>query len=217
MTRKLTDWLLPLWFPASILLGWQAATSHGILDPLFFPPPTTLAATISEMGHSGDLAQHLGATLTRAALGFLLGTLAGIVVGAAMGASRTVCRSLESVISSIYTLPKLTLLPMLMLLVGIGDTARYLVIAATAFILVTIHTLDGVHGVRRHYIEMACNYGANYMAVFRRVYLPERPSNLYRYPACRRPLSCSHALGRNDQCQRGTRVAGLELLADFRD
>jgi NitT/TauT family transport system permease protein len=179
MTHNLPRWLLPVWLPAAIVLTWQWAASHAILDPLFFPPPTVLLATIVQMARSGDLAHHAGATLSRAAFGFLFGSLAGILTGVSMGASRPVCRSLEPVIAAIYSTPKLTLLPMLMLLVGVGDMSRRLVIAASAFIIVTINTLDGVRGVRRHYIEIASAYGASSLTIFRRVYLPASAPQIF--------------------------------------
>jgi len=179
MRRYLHHWFLPLWLPAGFFLVWQAGATYGLLDPLFFPPPTVLLATIIEMGRAGDLWEHVSATVSRAVLGFLLGSIAGIATGAAMGASQTIRRSLEPVISAIYTLPKMTLLPMLMLLVGVGDTARHIVIAATCFILVTIHALDGVRSVRRHYVEMAYNCGASPATVFRRVYLPASAPQIF--------------------------------------
>jgi NitT/TauT family transport system permease protein len=169
---KLPRRFQPAILPAAILVAWQLAATTRLLDPLFFPPPTTLVASAAGMLRSGDLGQHVRATLSRAASGFLFGLLTGVLCGMAMGVSRTVRRSLEPIVSALYSLPKLTLLPMLMLLVGVGESARLLVIALTVFILIAIHTLDGVRSVSGHYVEMATNCGASSWLVFRRIYLP---------------------------------------------
>jgi len=169
----------PFSLPLAVIVLWQLASLLGWLDPLFFPPPTTLAGAAAQMIQSGDLVEHTSVTLQRTALGFLIGVLLGVLCGTMMGISITVRRILEPVVSSLYSFPKLTLLPMLMLLVGVGDKPRIIVIAATAFILVSINTLDGVRGVNRHYVEMAYNYGASRSTVFRRVYLPASSPSIF--------------------------------------
>lgn len=174
-TPKHPSWhqrLQPFTVPALALIVWQIVSSVGILNPLFFPRPTTLAATAVDMILRGDLGASVGATLWRAGMAFLAGAAAGIACGTAMGISTVVRRSLESMVSSLYSLPKLTLLPMLMLLVGVGETARLIVIATACFIQVALNTLDGIRGVDRHFVEMASNAGASAWQRFRRVYLP---------------------------------------------
>jgi ABC-type nitrate/sulfonate/bicarbonate transport system permease component len=165
-------WLLQLWLPAALLAAWELAVAFSWLDPLFFPPPSKLFATGFEMLRSGDLGEPIRMTASRAGAGFLAGALAGIVCGTFMGALDPVRRSLEPLISALYNVPKLTLLPMLMLLTGTGETPRLILIAAAVFLQVVIHTLDGVRGVSPHYVEMAVNHGATRWLLFRRIYWP---------------------------------------------
>lgn len=170
-TRK-AHWAYSIWLPGGFLAAWQWAAAAGWLDPLFFPPPSRLAqAAVRQFVH-GDLASQVYSTLARSFLGFLAGAVAGLVCGAAMGVSTRVHRSLEPLISALYSTPKITLLPMLMLLVGVGETSRLLIIAAGCFILVAMHTLDGITSVDPHYVDMAQNCGATREVLFRRVYLP---------------------------------------------
>lgn len=165
-------WAYAIWLPLSLLGAWQWAASAGWLDPLFFPPPSRLAqAAVRHLLH-GDLALQVYSTLARSFLGFAAGTLAGLLCGAAMGLSTRAHRSLEPLVSALYSTPKITLLPMLMLLVGVGETSRLLIIAAGCFILVAMHTLDGIASVDPHYVDMARNCGASRHILFRRVYLP---------------------------------------------
>jgi ABC-type nitrate/sulfonate/bicarbonate transport system permease component len=177
--RSRAAWLLHLWLPAGLLAAWELAVALAWLDPLFFPPPSKLFATGFEMLRSGDLGEQIRITLSRTGAGFFAGALAGIVCGIFMGALEWVRRSLEPLISALYNLPKLTLLPMLMLLTGTGETPRLILIAAAVFLQVVMHTLDGVRGVSPHYVEMAVNHGASGWLLFRRVYLPASAPQIF--------------------------------------
>jgi ABC-type nitrate/sulfonate/bicarbonate transport system permease component len=78
----------------------------------------------------------------------------------------------EPLVSALYSTPKLTLLPMLMLFFGVGDASRVFLIAASCFVLIAVHALDAVQSVDPVHVQVARNYGANRLAVFRKVYVP---------------------------------------------
>src|ERR1043166_404671 len=163
---------LGLWLPLALLGVWELLTTLRVLDPLFFPAPSTLTTTAGQMLRHGDLIDQVRSTLGRMLIGFLAGSAAGLVCGLLMGGISAIGRSLEPLISAVYATPNLTLLPMLMLFFGVGDTAGLILIATGCFLLVTVHALDAVRRVNHHYIEMAANYGADRLAIFRRVYFP---------------------------------------------
>jgi NitT/TauT family transport system permease protein len=172
-------WLVPFIAPAAVLLAWEAAVRTSLLDRLFFPPPSALWATFLDMARQGELARRVGVTLMRAGDGFLIGALPGVACGALMGASSWIRRALEPFLAALYATPKLTLLPMLMLLAGTGELPRQILIAATVFLVVVMNTVDGVRGVQPHFVEMAANYGASRRMLFRRVYLPSSAPHIF--------------------------------------
>lgn len=161
-----------LWLPAAVLTLWELLVAVGLLDPLFFPPPSTLVLSTRDLIVSGELGSQLGVTLVRASLGFTFGFAAGLAAGVLMGTVGAIRRCLEPIVSALYTTPKMSLLPMVMLLFGVGDTARILLIALGSFIMLTIHTFDAIRGVNERYLEVASIYGAKRMALLRKVYLP---------------------------------------------
>ncbi len=161
-----------VWFPVSILVLWEALAWWGILNPLFFPPPSRLVSAAARMMRTGELAREVGATFSRFWLGLMIGAVTGLAAGVLMGVSPIIRRMLEPVVSALYTTPKISLLPMVMLVAGVGDVARVLIIALGCFIMLAIHTHDGVRGVDPHYLEVARNYGANRRTILRRVYIP---------------------------------------------
>jgi ABC-type nitrate/sulfonate/bicarbonate transport system permease component len=163
---------VPLWFPVVLVLAWQAVSSLRLVDPLFFPAPTRLLEVGRVLAASGELTVNLAATLLRCLTGFAIGGSAGLVSGIVMGVFPHMRRAGEPVISALYTMPKLSLLPLLMLLIGVGDAARLTLVALSVSLIVTINTLDGLRAVDRHYAEMAVNYGAKRWDIIRGVYLP---------------------------------------------
>jgi len=163
---------LETWLPIGILITWQVLASRRLLNALFFPAPSVLLSSGWEMLKSGELAVQVGATLSRMLVGSGIGMLGGLTCGLLMGAVGSVQRSLEPIVSALNSTPKLALLPMLMLFVGVGETARIVPIALTCFIVLAMHGLDAVRSVNRAYVELARNYGADRRAMLRRVYLP---------------------------------------------
>ena len=169
---RLVRVLQSLWLPVVVLGLWQGLVAAGVLDALFFPPPTTLVSTFRRLAQTGELWTQLSATLSRMTLGFTFGFAAGLVSGVAMGTIGPVRRCLEPIISALYTTPKMSLLPMVMLLFGVGDTSRILLISLGAFIMLAMNTFDAIRSVNPAYIELASSYGASRWMLLRKVYIP---------------------------------------------
>jgi NitT/TauT family transport system permease protein len=161
-----------VWLPALLLAVWQGLAMAGWLNPLFFPPPTAVFASAAELTRSGELPRHVLATCTRTGAGFLVGATAGLGLGLLMGGFRRVRGSVEPLLSALYSTPKLSLFPLLMLLLGVSDAARITIIALAATILTAMNTLDGVRNIDHGYVDMAVNYGAGRLDLFRCIYLP---------------------------------------------
>ena len=161
-----------LWFPATVGVLWEWAAAQGWLNPFFFPPPSKILATGWTMVVGGEVARILGVTLGRFTVGASLGSLAGVACGALMGISGTARRALEPMIAGLYATPKLALLPLFFLLMGLGEAPKITLIALVGFIFLSTQTLDAIRGVKPSYVEMARNYGAGRRALLRRVYLP---------------------------------------------
>ena len=175
MTRRpgrVRGTLLSVWLPTVVLILWQTLASRHVLNSIFFPAPSAILAAGWRITQSGELGTQLAATLARMFVGTAIGITAGLACGLAMGAVDAVRKTLEPLVSALNATPKLVLLPMLLLVAGIGETARIVPVALTAFVILAVHGLDAVRGVDRAFVELARNYGANSNALLRRVYLP---------------------------------------------
>lgn len=165
-------WAVPLAVPVVFLATWQILSMARVLDPLFFPQPSRLLPAAVRYWASGELPMHLGATLSRLGVGLTLGVLPGLALGLAMGRVALIRRSLDPVISALYTTPKISVLPLLILVLGVGESPRLWLIAAAAFTTMTIQTADAARNLDPTYSEVARSCGAGRWLILRRVYFP---------------------------------------------
>lgn len=169
------EWIiraLPLVSPTVLLLAWEAASRAGLLSRLFFPAPSVILTTLVGMIASGELWAHLSISLQRVAWGFLVGAIPAVVLGLAMGWSGKVRILFEPLIASTLPIPKLVVLPIVMLIFGIGEPSKVVIVAVGAFYPAVINAAAGVAGIREVYFEVARNFGATRWQRFWRVVAP---------------------------------------------
>lgn len=164
------------WIPALItlagLLAWEWGSQTGRISPLFFPAPSVIGRTIIAQMIDGTLSQNLLTTLTRVGLGLLFGGTGGILLGLAMGASHRLRIIIEPFIAATHPIPKIAILPLILILMGIGESTKIFVAAMGAFFPMVINTAAGVRQIHKIYFEVAQNYGASRTKVLLRVILP---------------------------------------------
>lgn len=166
MNRFLIHTLSPL----ALLLLWEALSRSATIDTRFFPAPSAILGFLfsGEM----DVWADLRASLSRVFWGYSGGALLGIVAGTAMGLSRTAKTVLYPLIALAYPIPKIALLPLIMLLFGIGELSKIVVVAIGAFFLVALSTLHGVSNMARIYHDVARVYRIRRVTFITRVILP---------------------------------------------
>lgn len=155
-----------------IAVLWEAASLLGIFDPLLIPAPTTVAAALWDgLVTSGSMWPDVGITLYRAVLGLVLGSVLGLVVGVLMGQSKWLSNLLEPLISFAFPMPKLALLPLLIVLFGIGEESLIVMVTLGAFFPMVVNTFAGVTGVSRVLLWNARTLGAGKVQLLRTVVL----------------------------------------------
>ncbi len=172
--KRNTNWerFLTLISPIIVLVTWEMLVRLGYLEALFFPPPSVIARTLWQLIVSGELKRELSVTLRRIILGFGLGVIPGLVLGLMMGSSSKIRAFLDPLVSATYPVPKITLLPLVMLIFGIGELSKIILVAIGCFYLMLINSMAGVRNINPLYFEVAKNYGAGRLKTFFRVLLP---------------------------------------------
>ena len=164
--------LIAIGSPAALVLVWQLLSWLGMLDARFIPSPLTIFEGAVVLIRSGELWTHLSVSLVRLAGGFVLGTIPGIVLGLLMGLSRYVRAALDPLVAATYPVPKIAILPLIMLYFGIGETSKIVIIAIAVVYLVLINTMVGVMTIDAIYFDVAKNYNAPWRKLFTRVIIP---------------------------------------------
>ncbi|MGO2768066.1 ABC transporter permease [Pseudomonas taetrolens] len=148
-------WLLPL-----LLLGlWYIGVEHGWLSEQVLPPPAYVYQTLSDLITTGDLWLNASASLLRVVVGFALGACVGVALGLAMGLSKTVEDYLLPTFNALVQIPVLGWLPFALLLFGIGEPLKYVLIAKAATVPITLCTLQAFHQAPKGLLEAGRAYG----------------------------------------------------------
>jgi sulfonate transport system permease protein len=159
-------------FPIVLIAVWQLAASNKWIDTRLFPGPADIVRTGRELIDDGILWEQTWISLQRVWWGLLWGSLTGIAVGFACGAVRAVRAALEPTLSALYTVPKLALLPMLLLMFGAGEKPKVILIAVTVFFFMWLSAMAAVMSVSDGYREAALAFRTNRWQMFRYVLFP---------------------------------------------
>ena len=161
------------WIALALVIGlWQLAGSAGWVNPLFLPAPSAIGLAIYKLAISGALWHHVSYSIMRIGSGWILGTIAGVVVGFAIGLSSLARGVGITFISALFPIPKIALLPLLILWLGIGEEPKIATIALGVFFSTAISVYSGVDAVPRNLIRMAQSFNVPFHAIVRRVIWP---------------------------------------------
>lgn len=161
------------WLAFLVLLGlWELACRTGLVSPFTLPAPSRVLAALLDMAGSGELGLHLRASLARLAVGWAVGAALGVAVGLAIGIS-SLARSIGlPLVSALFPVPKIALLPLLILWLGIGEASKVATIALGTFFPTVIATAAGVDQIPKSLVRMAQSFDLRPRAIVARVILP---------------------------------------------
>jgi NitT/TauT family transport system permease protein len=161
------------WIALALAIAlWQLAGSLALVNSIFLPTPLAIVRALAQLALSGVLWQHLAYSIMRIGTGWLLGTVAGIAVGFAIGLS-TLARAVGiTFVSALFPIPKIALLPLLILWLGIGEEPKIATIALGVFFSTAISVYSGVDAVPRNLIRMAQSFNVPFSSIIRRVIWP---------------------------------------------
>ena len=171
-TRRALELFLTLTAPAILLAVWEALSRSGRIDPLFWPAPSSLWGTFREEIERGGLLTDVRVSLLRILGGFLLGAVPGVVLGLAMGLSWPIRVFVMPRAAAVYAIPKIPVLRLVILVFGIGETSKVVIVALSIFFLVVLNTMAGVLAIDSTYRDVAKSFGANPVEMFFTVALP---------------------------------------------
>ncbi len=170
--RISVSWLRGWVVPVVLLIGWEFLCQIGIFPPNLLPAPSAVLITIVDLLSSGELFQHIGITLYRVVLGFIIGSAIATLFGALTGYSRIIHDFFDPLFQSLRNIPSLAWVPLFILWMGIAEPSKIALIALGVFFPVYLNLMSGIQSVDRKLVEVGKAYRLNAFQLIRRVFLP---------------------------------------------
>lgn len=171
-TRRILELLLTVAGPIIIIGIWELLSRSERIDPRFWPAPSSLWNTAKTMVREDDLLGDIRITVVRILAGFLIGAIPGIALGLGMGLFWPVRVFFMPLATMIYAIPKIAVLPLMIIAFGTGETSTLVTVALSIFFLVALSTMRGVLELDRSFRDVARNLGADRRELFLTVALP---------------------------------------------
>jgi NitT/TauT family transport system permease protein len=170
--QKMINRMISIMTPITLLGAWELAAATDSIDTRFFSSPSWILNQFWIMATDGELLRHTWASVVRILVGFAIGTTLGIAIGLAIGLFPPVSAALQPLVDATFPIPKVGLLPLVIILFGMGEGSKYAIIAVSVVYLIIISTAAGVRQIDKIYLDVGRNYRAGRWMMFIDVALP---------------------------------------------
>ncbi|MGK8556137.1 ABC transporter permease [Nocardia gipuzkoensis] len=157
---------------ALFLLVWQLAPTVGLVDEVFLPPFSVVAQAFTDLVASGEMWTHISASLNRSLVGYSIALAVGIPVGVSIAWYKPVADFLNPILELFRNTAALALLPVFLLILGIGETSKVAIVVYASFFPILLNTITGVRTVDPLLIKSAASLGFSPLRLFQKVILP---------------------------------------------
>lgn len=172
MSASNKDRIINVISPIALLVLWEIASRTGVLDARFFPAPSQIFDTLVTLIKNGSLWSNTWASLQRLFWGTLLGGIPALLLGIAMGLYRPLRAIVDPLVSATYPVPKSAIMPLILLIFGLGEASKIVMVAIGVFYPVLINAVAGVREINKVYLDVGHNFGAGRWQVFKTIALP---------------------------------------------
>jgi NitT/TauT family transport system permease protein len=166
------SFVLRLFFIAGLLAAWQAAIVYFQTPAYIVPAPTSIGYAFYNGIASNLYVSHLGATVGETLLGFLAGCTLAFMLGTVVALSRTVEYYLYPIIIMFQAMPKVALVPLILVWFGLGLTSKVVSAALVAFFPLMVNTIVGLRSADEDRINLMRSLSASRWQIFRMLQLP---------------------------------------------
>lgn len=157
---------------AVVLLAVQHAVDSGAVKTIYLASPTQVIAAFPKLVEEQNLFYHLYVTLSEAAAGVLLGGVLGVATGIYMGLFPRVNQFLNPFLIWAMAVPKVTIIPLLTLYLGIGYGHKVFIVFLFSYFLFVFNTIAGIRQVQESHVKVAKTLGASHRQIVWKVILP---------------------------------------------
>jgi NitT/TauT family transport system permease protein len=156
----------------AFFLSWELLTRFEIINPFYFPPFSAILVKGYELFASGAIWEHMWFSLANFAIGFFASVVLGVILGVPMGWYKNICKTFDPLLSGIYATPLIALLPLIIMMFGLGAISKIIMTILAAVFPILINTMVGIANTDHRLITMARAFGARDSQIFLKVSLP---------------------------------------------
>jgi len=168
--ENLRKWTLRAVSLVVVMALWQVIGSN--INPIFLSTPVAIAKAFVALLASGELLKALGISVLVVLIGFAAATIVGIPVGLLMGRFRTFEYLVDPYVNALYVVPRIALIPLIIIWFGLGGPAQVVVVFGTSVFPVLLSTYAGVRSVPADLNETAHSFGASERQLFFTIIIP---------------------------------------------
>jgi len=170
--KRNENWLLGTISMLAFLAFWEASVALKWVNPLFTSAPSRILLTGFEMFADGSIYEHIAISGYEFALGYGMALVIGVPLGILMGWYSRLNAVLEPFVSALYATPRIALLPLILIWLGIGVSSKVAIVFLGAVFPILVNTITGVRTVEADFIKVARSFGARDRQLFLTVALP---------------------------------------------
>ena len=170
MSETLRVRALQLLSVAALALAWEGVARAGWVDPLFVPAPSAVLRAFGRVG--GAALAGLGDTLLKTAVAYVLSVVLGVGGGILLGSLRSVRQAVNPFVIALYGMPKILVLPWIVLLLGFGSTPAIVYATVHGVFPILVLVTGAVRDVDRNLVTVARAFGARRWQLYWKVVLP---------------------------------------------
>lgn len=170
--NQVFTWGIGIIFPIALLYLWHVSVERNWVNPLLLPAPELVWVALKDLYQTGELWSNLSVSLSRIGYGFSAGIILALALGLTMGLSRRAEAYIWPTFKAINLVPVIGWIPLLILLVGIDEALKIILIAKAALVPMTINVFKGVRNIPQQLTEVAEVYQLSTWSRFKNVVLP---------------------------------------------
>ena len=170
--KRNEGWLLGTISMLVFLAFWESCVALAWVNPLFTSSPSRILLTGIEMFTDGSIYEHIAISAYEFAVGYGLALVIGVPLGILMGWYSRLNSVLEPFVSALYATPRIALLPLVLIWLGIGVASKIAIVFLGAIFPILVNTITGVRTVDADFIKVARSFGSNDWQMFLTVALP---------------------------------------------
>ena len=172
LSQNASERIMGVVAPIGVFALWELLADMHLIDTRFFPAPSSIVGMFGALLANGQLEANALISLERLFWGFLLGAIPALAIGLTMGLYRPVRTLVEPLILGTYPVPKSAILPLILLIFGLGEPSKIVMVAIGVFYPVVINTVSGVLQIPQIYLDVGHNFGASRWKMFTTIALP---------------------------------------------